>query len=63
VVGALVNLGLGLALMFWPSGNAEHSLTIGRSRGKSMRAAAALRRRLRNRLARVSNGEFGGRGG
>jgi uncharacterized membrane protein YhaH (DUF805 family) len=64
IVGALVNLGLGLAMMFWPSGDAENSSSSadeprqtsdGSWRSRSAPPATA------NRIARVSNGEFGGR--
>jgi uncharacterized membrane protein YhaH (DUF805 family) len=63
VVGALVNLGLGLALTFWPSGDAEGSASSdGEPRPKSDapwhgRSAPATT----DRIARVSNGQFGGR--
>jgi hypothetical protein len=63
IVGALVNLGLGLALTFWPSGDAEGSASSdGGPRPKSDapwhgRSAPATT----DRIARVSNGEFGGR--
>jgi len=64
VVGALVNLGLGLALMFWPSGNAEHSLpSAGEPRQKSDARGRGAPPATANRIARVSNGEFGGRVG
>jgi hypothetical protein len=64
VVGALVNLGLGLALTFWPSGDAG-TAPDGEPRpkpdapwgGRNAPPATA------NRIARVSSGEFGGRAG
>ena len=61
IVGALVNLALFLALLFWPSSEQDHSATPS---GGSFRmpdlpsrspAAAA------SRVARVANGEFGRR--
>jgi len=64
VVGALVNLGLGLALTFWPSGDAEsssdsepHPKSDAPWGGRNAPPATA------NRIARVSSGEFGGRAG
>jgi uncharacterized membrane protein YhaH (DUF805 family) len=60
VIGALVNAGLTLALFFWPSGSFDDA--PGQSRetdggwGKTSPPAAAP-----NRIARIANGEFGGR--
>ena len=64
VVGALVNLGLGLALMFWPSGDAENA-SDGEQRPTSDPAWGGRNAppATTNRISRVSNGEFGGRAG
>ena len=64
IVGALVNLGLFLALAFWPSGEYEAPTpTFGEPRRKPDaptrgRGAASL---TADRIARVAKGEFGGR--
>jgi uncharacterized membrane protein YhaH (DUF805 family) len=56
IVGALVNLGLGLALTFWPSGNAEDETPAS---GESWQTFDASRNRgapSTDRISRVSNG-------
>ncbi|KWV58758.1 hypothetical protein AS156_03115 [Bradyrhizobium macuxiense] len=65
-VGAFVNLGLTLALLFWPSGYAGDEPparprdTGGGSDGFFSRNGAPAA--PTSRIARVANGEFGGRG-
>ncbi|KJC39401.1 hypothetical protein UP09_25575 [Bradyrhizobium sp. LTSP885] len=64
VVGALVNTGLTLALFFWPGGYSEDAPA--QPRGRSGTTDGAWRKSdapapAANRIARVSNGEFGGR--
>ncbi|WGS21346.1 MULTISPECIES: hypothetical protein [unclassified Bradyrhizobium] len=64
LVGGLINAALMLALFVWPSGYSEASSPLPRDQGgtvddfqrnNSAPAAAA------NRIARIANGEFGGR--
>lgn len=63
VIGALVNAGLTLALFFWPGGSSEENplprdrsdTSDGAWRKNSAPAAAP------SRIARIANGEFGGR--
>ncbi|KJC57196.1 hypothetical protein UP10_29390 [Bradyrhizobium sp. LTSPM299] len=65
VVGALVNAGLTLALFFWPGGYSEDAPA--QPRGRSGTSDGAWRKptappaAATNRIARVTNGEFGGR--
>jgi uncharacterized membrane protein YhaH (DUF805 family) len=63
IVGALVNLGLFLALAFWPGGSGETATpTFGAPRAPDApprrQNAASL---TASRIARVANGEFGRR--
>ena len=63
VVGALANLGLWLALVFWPGSSRETSAPGGSSRmpdaAPPCQDAASM---AASRVARVANGEFGSRG-
>jgi uncharacterized membrane protein YhaH (DUF805 family) len=62
IVGALVNLALFLALLFWPSSEQDHSATPSggsfRMPDLPSRSPAAT---TASRVARVANGEFGRR--
>jgi uncharacterized membrane protein YhaH (DUF805 family) len=58
-VGALVNLVLFLAMMFWPSGDVD-SPTFGEPRGRSDKPSRSTDAAA-ERLARVTGGEFGRR--
>jgi uncharacterized membrane protein YhaH (DUF805 family) len=59
IVGGLLNLGLSLALMFWPSGDApDDGGRTDHAPGSTARSAATS---SEARIARVSGGDFGRR--
>ncbi|MBR0752859.1 DUF805 domain-containing protein [Bradyrhizobium jicamae] len=61
VIGAFVNFGTGLILLFWPSGYATDDAPP-LPRDADERSDSDWRKAADNRIARVASGQFGGRG-